>query len=401
MGEATSTIWEGISNVTRNVTNAVRTALTSPLAHIDAARQAAKPIHISLELQKKLTDLQTGRAPALALGRENDPEVVKFLQAVVGQEQTGIFDEALDTAVKDTQQKYHIDSVSGQVSTNSTNTSAAFTADGIVRDSMRAFVQKAREDGRITEEQAASVTPTFDASTKSRWLFFAAPLQSWGDTIPSDFLNTVDVADFARRRASVTGPLDSNIQARVDDILEFVNDKDNWKKLGLTGPINNLGALRIQKALQVIASVESLPGADGLYNYAANNPNSSAFGCYQFMASTVAMLKRHGVINDSDFPSAKTTEDKLKQDFAAIWLIGSSAKGRMVLDDIVEGKVDAAMKSLAMEWAGLPKDRSNASYYEGKINSANINYDDAIRNMTEAGGRGYHSEDASVQAIKI
>lgn len=399
MGEATSTIWEGISNVTRNVTNAVRSALTPTSVHIDAARQAAASIHITPDLQKKLTDLQTGRAPALALGRENDPEVVRFLQAVVGQEQTGTFDEELDAAVKDMQRKYHIDSVDGRVSTNSTTTSAAFIADGMVRDSVRAFVQKAREDGRITPDVAQSVTPPFDASTKGRWLFFAAPLHSWGDNIPSDFLNTVDAAGMAKRRAAYTGPLDSNIQARVDDILELVND--NWRKLGLTGPINELGAKRIQKALQVIASVESFPGTDGLYNYAAKNPNSSAFGCYQFMASTVVLLKRHGVVNDSDFPSANTTEDKLKQDFAAIWLIGSPAKGRMVLDEIVAGRVNRAIANLAMEWAGLPKDKSNTSYYEGKLNNANINYDDAIRNMTVEGGSGYHSEDTSVQAAKI
>lgn len=355
----------------------------------DVLRQGSETITITPQLAQKLKDLQTGRAPGLARGRKNDQEVVKFLQAVAGLEQTGKFDESLAQEVKRIQASYHIDSLDGRVSKDTSSQAAKFLGDGIVRDSIRAFIQKALDDQRLSEQDFQSVSTSFEAPTKRRWLFYAEPLASWSADIPNDYLNTVGATSFASRRGTFINPASSKIEASVDDIMEFVNTDESWSRLGLKGPVNQVGAQRILKALEVIALVES-----GHYDDA--NPSSSARGRYQFIEATVKLLRTHRVVTSNDFPSGATREKRLEQDFAAIWLIGSPVKGRMVLDDIVEDRPEAAIyqpsdekrRGLVWEWAGLPRP-NNMSAYESDINHANITYGEAVALMRVQGGGGY------------
>lgn len=366
----------------------------TPSVDVDAARRQAAPIEITPKLKEKLVALQTGQVSAVALGQENDPEVVKFLQAVVGLPETGNFDKRLEEEVKKIQSSYYIDSLSGQVSASASAEAAAFISDGVVRDSIRAFIQKALDDGRITAEQSNSVSAPFDASTKNRWLFFAEPVASWQGNIPSEFLNTVAASSFAVRRAAFSGAQDGAIQARVDDIMDYVNSDENWRKLGLKGQINRLGALRIQKALETICSAECQTPYG--FDYNAGSTLSNATGAYQFMPASIKLLRQHKVIDSSEFPLATTDTGRLEQDFAAIWLMGSNAKGRRVLDDIVEGKAERALPTLALEWAGLPYARDGRSYYEGdRKNHANLTWAEALMRMREGdnntGETGYET----------
>ena len=157
--------------------------------------------------------------------------------------------------------------------------------------------------------------------------------------------------------------------------MEFVNTDDNWSRLGLKGSVDNLGAERILKALEVIASVESK-------HYDDCNPASKARGRYQFMSKTRELIRKHRVVTSEDFPSGATREKRLEQDFAAIWLMGSPVKGRMVLDDVVEGRPGDALIMLAKEWAGLPLEDNRSAYHGVGNNAAHISFDTAVSRMT-------------------
>lgn len=159
------------------------------------------------------------------------------------------------------------------------------------------------------------------------------------------------------------------VEATIDDIKNYVNK--NKRALGIWEDIDDDGAARILQTLKVIRKAESGNGI-GESGYSAANPHSSARGAYQFMRSTVADLRRWGVVSHNEpFPANDSAEGRLAQDFAAIALMGAK---RGVLDDIASGdNVGRSTFALSQEWAGLPKDTSNRSFYHGDgLNRATV-----------------------------
>ena len=167
------------------------------------------------------------------------------------------------------------------------------------------------------------------------------------------------------------------VEANARDVMGFVNQ--HYQKLGLSGKINEEQARIIIGVLKMIRAGESSTHA-GLRGYATKNSTSTAKGAYQFIDTTIASALRgkNGFLKPGEsFPRWNTPQDRLRQDFAAIWMIG---KVRGVLDEIVTqnvGKSAHVILKLSQEWAGLSKDGTNTSFYRGVGNNrANVKHAD-------------------------
>lgn len=105
---------------------------------------------------------------------------------------------------------------------------------------------------------------------------------------------------------------------------------------------------------------------------AAGSP-SSAVGRYQFIASTLnGLIAEMGIAPNAVFNAAL-------QDRMATQLLM-----RRGLQSFVNGALSAASfaSNLAREWAGLPKDHTNVSYYHGTAgNRANVAFADVLRTL--------------------
>lgn len=91
---------------------------------------------------------------------------------------------------------------------------------------------------------------------------------------------------------------------------------------------------------------------------------SAAAGRYQFIAKTLAGLVEQGVVNGSDLFN-EATQDKL-----AMHQLKSRGYDKFLAGTITAEKF---MENLSKEWASLPKDSSNLSYYHGDgLNKAGV-----------------------------
>lgn len=98
-------------------------------------------------------------------------------------------------------------------------------------------------------------------------------------------------------------------------------------------------------------------------------PARQAAGRYQFMPDTLeATAKREGVSLNAKF-------DESMQDRLAGKLVDDAGYNKYMA-----GKMDSSkfLYNLSKTWAGLPKDESELSYHEGKLNSATVSHDFAM-----------------------
>jgi hypothetical protein len=103
---------------------------------------------------------------------------------------------------------------------------------------------------------------------------------------------------------------------------------------------------------------------------------SAAAGRYQFISKTLAGLVEQGVVNGNDLFN-ETTQDKL-----AMHQVEHRGYNKFMAGEITAEKF---MKNLSAEWASLPKDESNLSYYHGDgLNKALVDSETVLTTLAEA-----------------
>lgn len=155
-------------------------------------------------------------------------------------------------------------------------------------------------------------------------------------------------------------------------LVEFFNNPRHRQIFGLSRSINATEAERIMRVLAVIRAAESEAG-DSAYTL-KNLAGSPAWGAYQFIPPTWDNLKRvsQGLISGER--NNGSPEGRLRQDLAAVLLIGKGQAG--VLDKLVSGNdPDGVIRAISQVWAGIPLPGTHTSFYQSDgHNRATIAY---------------------------
>lgn len=98
-----------------------------------------------------------------------------------------------------------------------------------------------------------------------------------------------------------------------------------------------------------------------------------AKGKYQIIPTTFKDLENNGLYNE--VPSAKTDFSPTTQDRIFMFMKDQKYNFKSAIREYMSGNLDKAIWFLSREWASIPKDSSNLSYYDGDgRNKALIDY---------------------------
>ena len=116
---------------------------------------------------------------------------------------------------------------------------------------------------------------------------------------------------------------------------------------------------------------------DNMSYYALTNKygtKKTAKGKYQIIAPTFTDLVKNGLYES--VPDAKRNFSALTQDAIFEFMSHKKYNFKKAVSEYNSGNVDKAIYYLSREWASIPRDKSNLSYYDGDgRNKALIDYD--------------------------
>lgn len=186
-----------------------------------------------------------------------------------------------------------------------------------------------------------------------------------GSILPSTSKANYSEEDFLHRLETLVSFIETGI--RPKEVESISRDSNiNPKQLHLN---------RFKNAYSI--AYGNVDMGNDIYKYSywgLDEKYSGAKGKYQIIPKTFKDLERMGLYNI--VPQSKSNFSPTTQDKIYFFMRSKKENVKNAIKYFVNGDVDSAIYYLSREWASIPKDKSNASYYAGdKINSALMDYD--------------------------